>query len=83
MPNYCAKLDGHSVSDHTLQYVWSVIAADGATYPVTIDIDGSELASNITNFNASLKAAIEEKLLSQFGVSPGPGNKIVLMGGGV
>lgn len=83
MPNFCAKIEEHSVSNTTLTYYISVIAADGATYTMHINIDGSELSGNISSFNTAIKTAVENKLLSDYGVTVGPGNKIVLMGGGV
>ena len=83
MPNLCARIEGHSVADTTLTFHVNVIAADGATYDMFVDVQGSTMAGNINSYNQAIKDAVEAKLLSDFNVTVGVGNKIVLMGGGV
>ena len=83
MPNFCARIEGHRVVDVIFTFNVNVIAADGATYAMEVDVPSSTLAGNINAYNQAIKDAVEAKLLSDFEVTVGVGNKIILMGGGV
>ena len=83
MPNFCARIEGHRVVDVVFTFTINVIAADGATYQMDVEVPSSTLAGNINSYNQAIKDAVEAKLLSDFSVTVGVGNKIVLMGGGV
>ena len=83
MPNFCARIEGHRVVDVVFTFTINVIAAYGATYQMDVEVPSSTLAENINSYNQAIKDAVEAKLLSDFSVTVGVGNKIVLMGGGV
>lgn len=83
MPNYAAQLGAQSVSGEIITYPVQVVAADGATYALSIEVPGSALSGNISSFNSAIKDIVQAALLAEYGVEPGSGKKIVLMGGGV